>query len=542
MANRTLFASPKRETAPASNTTNKSGGRAYKMADQHALAQLITTSCFNNTFYASATEQLDRVKSLADACETEFVAKAAVYAFEKAKMRDTALFLLATLITRGDEGLRLFARAFPRIIVNVNMLRSFVQIVRSGAVGRQSFGTAPKRVIRQWLESKTPAWMFTGSIGNDPSFADVIKMVHPKPESEAKKAFYAYIIGRPHDINLLPDNVANFEMFKVAKAKGIEFQVPDVPFQMLSSLSLNKNDWKAIAANMPWKALQKNLETLGRHGVYDDHAVVKMVADKIRNPELIRRAKVFPYQLLTAFQYTTNVPTEIRNALQEAMEIATENVPPFIGLDVAFCLDVSSSMKTPVTGTRQGSTTKTTNIEVASLLAATILRRSKGAAFLPFDLQIFDNHNINPFDSIMTNAQKMSQLGGGGTDCSLPIARLCSYAVGKLPKLIIMASDNESWHLNGGSWKNVYWRTYGRQVGVASEPSTLAIEWAKYKKIVRDAKLVCIDISPNTTTQVVDGLDILNIGGFSDSIWPVIENFSRGVKTTFEDEIKNMGL
>jgi hypothetical protein len=47
---------------------------------------------------------------------------------------------------------------------------------------------------------------------------------------------------------------------------------------------------------------------------------------------------------------------------------------------------------------------------------------------------------------------------------------------------------------------------------------------------------------PNTTTQIKDGQDILNIGGFSDSIWPVIEKFSRGVKTTFAGEINDVTL
>jgi 60 kDa SS-A/Ro ribonucleoprotein len=542
MANRTLFATPK-INPPVADTTNKSGGRAYKMTDQHALAQLIVTSCFNDTYYASATEQLETVKKLADSCETEFVAKAAVYAFETAKMRDTAIFLLAKLTTRGDEGLRLFAKAFPRIVVNVGMLRNFVQVIRSGQVGRKSFGTVPQRVIREWLASKSPAWLFTGSIGTEPTFADVIKMIRPKPESAEKKAFYAYMIDRPHDINLLPENVANFELFKVAKATGVSYPVPDVPFQMLSSLKLTSEDWTAIAKNMPWKALQKNLATLGRHGVYDDRKMVTLVADRIRDPEAVRRANVFPYQLMTAYKYTESVPSEVRNALQEAMEVATENVPAF-SKDVAFFLDVSASMRDiPITGNRVGSSTKTLCVEVAALMAATVLRRNRNAMFLPFDLQVFTNHSINPFDSVVTNAQKMSKLGGGGTDCAGPL-RVLNGLVGKQnkPELVIIASDNESWHLNGGSWHNHYWRSHGRQMGITTQPTSVAAEWAKYKKSVPTAKLVCIDLVPDTTTQIKDGQDILNIGGFSDAIWPVIEKFSRGIKTTFAGEINDVTL
>jgi 60 kDa SS-A/Ro ribonucleoprotein len=545
MANRSLFASSGSTAtlAPVADARNSEGARAYKMSDEHTLAQLVVTSCFNQTFYTTAKEQLDSVKKLAASCSTEFVAKAALYAFEQAKMRDTAVFLLATLTTRGSEGIRLFERIFPRVVVNVGMLRNFVQVIRSGQVGRKSFGTAPKRILRNWLASKDAAWMFSGSLGNDPSFADVVKMVRPKPESDMKKAFYAYMIGRPHDINHLPQNVANFEMFKLAKSKGIEFKTPDVPFQMLSSLSLTRSEWRDVARNMRWKGLQMNLETLGRHGVYDDPAMVREIAGRIRDADEIRKANMFPYQLMTAYKYTPNVPTEIRNALQEAMEIATENVPAF-SQDVAFCLDVSRSMTDlPITGTRTGSTTKTLCVEVASLMAATVLRRNKNAMFLPFDLTVHANHGINPFDSVVTNAQKMSKLGGGGTDCAGPLRVLNGLVDNrKKPKLIIMASDNESWYLNGGTWHNYYWRTHGPSMGVHTKPTTVAEEWVKYRRAVPDARLVCIDLVPSTTTQAKDTDRVLNIGGWSDSVWDVITKFANGEHENFVATINSVSL
>lgn len=45
-----------------------------------------------------------------------------------------------------------FAQAFSRVVDNGKMLRIFVQIMRSGAVGRKSLRTRPKRMVRHWLE------------------------------------------------------------------------------------------------------------------------------------------------------------------------------------------------------------------------------------------------------------------------------------------------------------------------------------------------------------------------------------------------------
>ncbi|MEM9471253.1 MAG: RNA-binding protein, partial [Pseudomonadota bacterium] len=41
-----------------------------------------------------------------------------------------------------------------------------------------------------------------------------------------------------------------------------------------------------------------------------------------------------------------------------------------------------------------------------------------------------------------------------------------------------------------------------------------------------DAKLVCLDITPNRTTPAHERADILNIGGFSDRVFDLISAFS----------------
>ena len=49
----------------------------------------------------------------------------------------------------------LMAEVFDRVIDSPKMLRNFVQIMRSGVVGRKSLGTLPKRLVRRWLEART---------------------------------------------------------------------------------------------------------------------------------------------------------------------------------------------------------------------------------------------------------------------------------------------------------------------------------------------------------------------------------------------------
>src|SRR5512134_623724 len=103
MANKTLFASLK-SLLPRAMVRNEAGGRAYQFAPKHALAQLAATGCFNGTFYATAETQLDELRKLIDQVDDNvFLAKLAVYARERAFMKDMPAALLVSLSKRDTQ-------------------------------------------------------------------------------------------------------------------------------------------------------------------------------------------------------------------------------------------------------------------------------------------------------------------------------------------------------------------------------------------------------------------------------------------------------
>src|SRR5262249_37658709 len=211
MANKSLFKSITGRLLQKANVRNEAGGKAYLFSPEHALAQYAATGCTNSTYYASADDQVETVLALAQHVEPAFVAKVAIYAPHPGAMNDMPAILCSVLAVRDGA---LLEPIFPRVIDSAKMLRNFVQIVRSGVAGRKSLGSRPKRLVRQWLAARTDEEMFYATVGNDPSLADILKMVHPKPADKGREALYAYILARPHDAANLPQVVKDYEAFK----------------------------------------------------------------------------------------------------------------------------------------------------------------------------------------------------------------------------------------------------------------------------------------------------------------------------------------
>jgi 60 kDa SS-A/Ro ribonucleoprotein len=59
---------------------------------------------------------------------------------------------------------------------------------------------------------------------------------------------------------------------------------------------------------------------------------------------------------------------------------------------------------------------------VAALFAAAILRRNPDSIVIPFDTRTYEPR-IDPSGSILSLAERLARCGGGGTDCSLPLAQ-----------------------------------------------------------------------------------------------------------------------
>lgn len=515
MANKSLFASAVAMLMPRTDVVNREGAPAYAYGPEAKLAQLAATGTLTDNFYGQAETQLADVLEAAKAVDPIFVAQAAIYARSSGAMKDMPA-LLAAYLTVADPDLSV--PVFGRVINSGRMLRSYVQILRSGQVGRTSLGSRPKRLIQRWLERASMRDLMAAATGNAPSLADIVKMVHPKPADAARKAFYGWLIDRPYDVAALPAEIAAFEAWK----SDHSLSLPPVPFEWLTTFPLTAEQWGELSSQMGWQALRMNLNMLARKGAFGVDGVTEAVARRLADRDALRAVRPMPYQLMVALgQVDAGIPLKVQASLEDALELSLQGVPKVPGR-IVVCPDVSGSMSSPVTGYRMGASSKVRCIDVAALVAAAMLRTDRAARVLPFEQEVVDL-TLESHARLAVNAAKLAAVGGGGTNVSAPLAMLNREKAAV--DLVVIVSDNESW------------------VDATRRGATATmIEWEKLKKRNPGAKLVCVDVAPYGSTQATGRADILNVGGFSDAVFDTIARFVSGETRNWVDIIREVQL
>lgn len=525
MANRSLFQSTRGRTVPKTNAVNSAGGKAYELGPKAALARYAMTGCLSNTFYVKAKDQLDTVLDLAEKCEPHFIAQLAVYSRKHGFMKDMPALLCAHLTTREEDGAKALRMAFPQAIDNGAMLRNFIQIMRSGTVGRKSLGYGPKKLCKSWLESNHPTRLFKQLAVQHGDFKakDIVSMLHPngKRASKAHDALFGYWLGKvtPNSEKWvdLPPVVREFEEWK----KNRDLPPPKLDFRLLDSQKMTPEQWANVIRQQNWHAVKKNINTAVRNGAMKaDKNLAKFMASKIADKEIIKKARVMPSDLLSAYKYVdhTKTPRVIIDALHDAMELAVLNAPVAEGRTLVI-VDVSGSMSWSMTGGYGNAVSKVRCVDVAALFATAMARNNRESIILPVDTRVHTDYRPEPRNTVLSEAERLARYGGGGTALS---AALFAANMTKLKvNNVIVLSDQESW---ADGTHNII--IDGR---AAPHGTRMMTEWEKLSNRNKGCKMVCVDIVPGTTHQTIEGRkDILHVSGWNDSVFRVIETYLNG--------------
>lgn len=541
MSNKQLFTiTPGKYISPA-DTVNEAGGKAYKLTPKQALLQLVMTGTFNDHYYKNASDLLTDLLTLLKEIDDEFIEKAAIYSRQNGKMKDMPSFLTAYLSCKGSKNAEAI---FHHVIDNGRMIRNFVQMVRSGQLGRKSLGSRMKRLLRDWITNADPMKLMNSLPGKNPSLAKIFLLAQCSfNKTPYLKNIRNYIIGLEYNFKELPSvfqrfillNKLNDEKFNDLLKESVPgfdrkyifgtFSGDALPYNSYSTKKLTVEDWRHIATIMPMNTLRQNLNNLNSKKVFERDETTKKIIERLSNKRWLN--KITPYTIYSTYKnLDESIPMSIRKALNDSVQLAYANIEVKAN-SIVVGIDVSGSMSSSITG-KGVRTSNTSCNEVASLIACAYMYKvkqsteSKKVTLLPFDNVVRDI-KLDPLDTLATNAQKIAASGGRSTDCSAPLRFILEKGISV--DLVIIISDNESW-IDKDNF--VSGRTESAQA------------WINIKLKNPNAKLININLAPYGTTQISGRDDILNIGGFADEIFDVINKFVESENNGVDEWVKKV--
>lgn len=388
---------------------NRAGAPAFGLGLKERLAtRLVTNLIAEPKFYGDTTQELvDEVKLVVEA-DPLWALQAAVYARREMYLRTSPLILLRYL-AQSPLPSDIMAQAVQAVCTRPDQLVGLFTYYQN-TQEKRTLDHGLKRGIALALESYSPYQLAKYKAG----LSKLIRITHPTPKPE----FKALIEG-----TLTPPVTWEVEISKHGNRPEIW-------------------DMLLVEDKLPYMALLRNLRNMVAAGA----TRLDIVANRLADPERVRRSKQLPFRFLSAYNtLPTNTPQAIRDAVDEAFTLSADNLPRFGGVTVLVA-DESGSMTSPVS--RNGSISLK---EIANTLLA--LGGSMSEAAIP--IVFADRAAIVELTEGRHDLAAVQQLSnvkiGGGTNLTSAFDLLSARGV--RADRVIVFSDMQSWadHTIGNS-------------------------------------------------------------------------------------------
>lgn len=511
------------QTAPIPGSTqipNSAGGYSWQLDPWQRLMRFLVLGTEGGTYYI--TEQtltrdnaMNALRCLAEDGPRFINMVVDVSENGRAYKNDPAVFALALACAAEDAETRRMALAMlSRVCRTGTHLFHFASFVD----GLRGWGRGLRKAVGGWYSARNDeqlAFQMAKYQSRDGwSHRDLLRLAHPVPEGEARKALYRWAV-EAEDVPLesLTGMVAGLEQLKTATSESQVvglihcFKAPRevIPTQFLTSPVV----WAALLPNLGITALLRNLGNLSKVGLLVPKAeIVPEVVSRITDRSALRRGRVHPLQVLAALvtyrqghgmrgQGQWPVVPEVVVALNRAFGLAFENVTP-TGMRLYLALDVSGSMSMGSVSGIPGLTPR----DASAALAMITVNTEKDVIIRGFQTQMLPLP-IQPGMSLEAVTRVISNLPFGGTDCAQPMLDALKHNLAV--DAFIVYTDSETWA--GAIHPVQALREYRQKTGIP-------------------ARLVVVGMTSNGFS-IADPADagMLDVAGFSTSTPSAIADF-----------------
>lgn len=399
----------------------------------------------------------------------------------RAAKNDPALFVLAMASASDDEATRKAAlAALPKVARIGTHLFHFAAFVD----GMRGWGRALRRAVANWYLEMPLDRLANQAIKYQArdgwSHRDMLRLGHPKTNESERDAILRWMVGgmdavkskvyqrgsevldnqvtlpRQDATSVLHKQILAFEQAKRATSvKEIISLIKDadLPREAIPTQFLNDPKvWEALLERMPLNAMIRNLGKMSSVGLLTSmSSAEKLVRAKLQDADVIRKARLHPMAILSAFLTYgngrgvkgSNTWTPVRgvvDSLDQAFYGSFKNVVP-TGKNTMLALDVSASMTWENCGGVPGLTPRVGSAAMA-LITANVESSYEFVAFTSGAGGI-STLKVSPRQRLDDVVNTINRLSMGGTDCALPMVHALSA---KLPvESFAVYTDNETW-------------------------------------------------------------------------------------------------
>jgi 60 kDa SS-A/Ro ribonucleoprotein len=504
---------------------NSAGGYVYAVDDWARVERFLILGSEGGTYYASERAlTLDNAQHLArmvrEHGSTVVERTIALSTAGRAPKVSPAIFALAMCAGFGDDATRRLAlgRGLQSVCRTGSHLLEFASYIEQF----RGWGRGLRSGIRDWYENKPVGELAYQFVKYQSRFGfthrDLMRLAHPVALDEARRALYAWVVRgtRPGDVPEL--GIVNaFESAKATAESDLNACVTLVresglPREAIPTAWLREPAvWAELLVTMPMTATIRNLATMTRVGLLTPKSPeTRLVIERLRDRERLRRARVHPIALLAALEtYGSGrsargdaiwKPVDaIVEALDEAFYLAFDLLEP-TGARTLVALDVSASMASGAIAAIPGLTPRV----AAAALAMTHLRSDERVCVMAFSDR-FVELPLRRDERLSAVMKRTAGLPFQATDCALPML----YALEQRLAVdaFVIYTDNETWA--GAIHPGEALRRYRERTGIP-------------------AKLVTAGLT-STGFSIADPNDagMLDVVGFDMSAPAVIAGFAK---------------
>ena len=402
-------------TYSTADTTNAEGFAAWTPSDATLLEQLAMTGTLGNSFYANAREAAAEAVKLLERADARSLAAAIIRGRNEGFIRT---FPILGLVYLSKKDSALFKETFDKVVLTGNDLVDFIEIAKTV----RGFGRSLKAAMAGWIKSNTNAYY---AQKYRRQIADAIRLSRFKGED----SIYAYILSAYSEVKgntdeklekayeQYPDLAAhrNFvsavESGDLASAAAL-LKEKNIDVNSLTHLydKFDRTLWAAVAAKSPVMRFIKYLAKFLREGVATEDVIKAKV-----NVQTLKKAKVFPFRLYTAYLAVANgIAAEDKWVVDYLADVMNEYAisydwSAFADKEWVIAPDISGSMSSMI-----GTSSILTYAAVSAMFVGFFVKGLKRVKVLPWDDEVHP-YTVPASDSVMTHIKAITGMVYGCT-------------------------------------------------------------------------------------------------------------------------------